>query len=129
MLIRMRPFHDVKGFDENFFLYFEDLDLCKRFQSLGLKIKYTPSAEAIHYEHQSFHGEKNGKIYIRSMKYYLRKYYSTAYVYICFIILFWGFSIRLVVYSVLILMSRTHWFHKKAKIRYLAEAISHLFLS
>ena len=35
--------------DERFFLYFEDIDWCRRFWAKGLKIVYLPTAHMIHY--------------------------------------------------------------------------------
>ena len=37
MFINKKRFQDIKGFDENFFLYFEETDYCKRALSIGLK--------------------------------------------------------------------------------------------
>ena len=35
--------------DERYFMYFEDLDFCKRVWKSGLKVYYLPLAEVIHY--------------------------------------------------------------------------------
>lgn len=35
--------------DEKYFMYYEDLDYCKRLRKAGLKVYYLPSAEVIHY--------------------------------------------------------------------------------
>ena len=42
MLARKTALKDVKGFDERFFLYFEDVDLCKRLVENGWKVVYLP---------------------------------------------------------------------------------------
>jgi GT2 family glycosyltransferase len=39
----------VGGFDESFFLYEEDVDLCLRVRAAGGRILYTPSAEVVHH--------------------------------------------------------------------------------
>ena len=36
------------GFDENFFMYFEEVDLCYRLFSQGRQIHFVPEAEIIH---------------------------------------------------------------------------------
>lgn len=40
-------------FDENFFMYGEDLDLCYRIQKSGWNIYYTPDTQIIHYKGES----------------------------------------------------------------------------
>jgi GT2 family glycosyltransferase len=49
MLIRREAFESVDGFDEKFFLYWEDTDLCKRMKDRGWQIIYFPIAKIIHY--------------------------------------------------------------------------------
>lgn len=44
VLIRKELFNKIKGFDERYFMYYEDLDLCRRIRNLGFKIKYYPKA-------------------------------------------------------------------------------------
>jgi GT2 family glycosyltransferase len=39
----------VGGFDESFFLYEEDVDLCLRVRAAGGRILYTPGAEVVHH--------------------------------------------------------------------------------
>lgn len=67
--------------NERYFMYFEDLDYCRRVKRASLKVYYLPSAKFIHYHGAS--GEKAGrklqnrrliessKIYHGLMKYYL----------------------------------------------------------
>jgi N-acetylglucosaminyl-diphospho-decaprenol L-rhamnosyltransferase len=38
----------VKGFDERYFLYWEDADLCRRLRADGRHVRYVPGATAIH---------------------------------------------------------------------------------
>jgi GT2 family glycosyltransferase len=52
-LIEHRLFEQVGGFDENFFLYVEDADLCRRIRQLGYTIHLTSEAWIIHYQGQS----------------------------------------------------------------------------
>jgi hypothetical protein len=50
-------------FDENFFMYGEDLDWCYRIQQAGWKIFYTPDTQIIHYKGES---TKKGELrYVR----------------------------------------------------------------
>jgi N-acetylglucosaminyl-diphospho-decaprenol L-rhamnosyltransferase len=44
MLIRRDAFDRVGGFDERYFLYWEDADLCRRLRQIGLATRYVPGA-------------------------------------------------------------------------------------
>lgn len=46
--IRKALFDSIGGFDENFFMYFEESDLCRRVQDNGCRIIYTPKVSLIH---------------------------------------------------------------------------------
>ncbi|HBN08265.1 MAG TPA: glycosyltransferase family 2 protein [Cyanobacteria bacterium UBA8530] len=48
LLLRFEAWEALGGFDENFFLYFEDLDLCARLKKLGWSVFYEPSAVLNH---------------------------------------------------------------------------------
>jgi GT2 family glycosyltransferase len=53
MMVRRTAFERVGGFDERYFLYWEDADLCRRLRAEGLRIRYLPSAVAVHQVGQS----------------------------------------------------------------------------
>lgn len=48
MLIRRAPFDQVGGFDEGYFLYWEDADLCRRLRDAGFTTRYVPGARVGH---------------------------------------------------------------------------------
>lgn len=48
-MVRREALKQVGLLDENFFMYLEDVDWCKRFHEAGWKVVYFPHAEAIHY--------------------------------------------------------------------------------
>jgi hypothetical protein len=48
MLFRAEDYRRVGGFDEAYFLYYEDVDLCWRLKKLGCKVLYQPAAEVVH---------------------------------------------------------------------------------
>ncbi len=47
-IISKEVFNRVSGFDESFFLYFEEFDLCKRIRHLGLNIVIDSNVKLIH---------------------------------------------------------------------------------
>ena len=48
MLMKRERFLEIKGFDERFFLFFEDTDLCRRLKERGYGVWYQPHASFIH---------------------------------------------------------------------------------
>lgn len=48
MLARRGPLAEVGGFDERYFLYWEDADLCRRLRARGYHVRYVPGAAAVH---------------------------------------------------------------------------------
>lgn len=48
MLFRRDTFAAIGGFDERYFLYYEDVDLCTRLALAGKRVVYCPAVEAIH---------------------------------------------------------------------------------
>ncbi len=48
MLARRSALDRVHGFDERYFLYWEDADLCRRLRGERYQIRYVPAATAIH---------------------------------------------------------------------------------
>lgn len=48
MLFRSDVFREIGGFDEKFFLYYEDVDICWRLRQGEYEIKFVPSVEVIH---------------------------------------------------------------------------------
>jgi GT2 family glycosyltransferase len=48
MLVRRSAFESVGGFDEGYFLYWEDADLCRRLRGRGYHVRYVPGATAVH---------------------------------------------------------------------------------
>lgn len=64
----------VGGFDDNFFMYVEDADLCKRVNQIS-KLMYYPDARVIHKWEKGSHGNKTlFKYHVKSMVYYFRKW-------------------------------------------------------
>jgi GT2 family glycosyltransferase len=48
LLARRAALRQVGGFDEGYFLYEEDADLCRRVRAAGWSVLFTPAAEVLH---------------------------------------------------------------------------------
>ncbi len=76
MFVKRDIFQKLGGFDENFFMYFEDIDLCKRARLAGYKVLYFPDFQIKHFGGKSFLDKKTQKRYYRkSQRRYFRKYF------------------------------------------------------
>jgi N-acetylglucosaminyl-diphospho-decaprenol L-rhamnosyltransferase len=53
LAVRQRAVREVGGMDERFFLYFEDVDWCRRFWQSGWRVVYLPTAQFSHYHQRS----------------------------------------------------------------------------
>ncbi len=65
-------------FDENFFMYLEDVDLCAQIRELGYRVLYTPDAEIVHLKGKSVetNSERVALEYRRSQLYFYLKHYG-----------------------------------------------------
>ncbi|MHB1885173.1 MAG: glycosyltransferase family 2 protein [Acidimicrobiales bacterium] len=52
-LVRRKAFDQVGGFDERYFMYVEDVDLCWRLRRAGWVVRYEPAAEVVHEQGRS----------------------------------------------------------------------------
>ena len=48
LLVRRKAFDEIGGFDERYFLYWEDADLCRRLRNAGWSICFRPDARVVH---------------------------------------------------------------------------------
>lgn len=53
LFLRRQAFEDVGGFDERYFMYAEDVDLCWRLHRAGWTVRYEPAAEVVHEQGRS----------------------------------------------------------------------------
>ena len=72
MLARRDAMTTVRGFDERFFLYWEDADLCRRLRASGYHVRYVPGATAIHRVGQS---SRTARAFA------IREFHKSAYLY------------------------------------------------
>ena len=78
MLLRARALRQVGTFDEGFFLYFEDIDWCRRARQAGWTIRYQPLVQAVH-TNRPLYGERWRRLlYMRGMRRYYLKHYGAG---------------------------------------------------
>lgn len=77
-MIRKALFEKIGKFDEHYFLYFEEHDLCNRVKEDGSEIYMVPDAKIVHVWGESTKkSERNIKvIFEKSRFYYLKKFYG-----------------------------------------------------
>lgn len=79
LMTKREVLEQVGWFDENFYIWFEDVDLCYRVKKAGWKNYYNPEAEILHYGGQSF-GQllplAKQRLYNRSALYYTKKHFN-----------------------------------------------------
>lgn len=80
MMVRREAFEAVGGFDERFFLYWEDADLCRRLANAGWSVSYHPGCRVTHLGARSSTQRPRATIvaFHRSAYRYFWKHGSTA---------------------------------------------------
>ena len=79
MMIRREVYEKVGGFDEQFFMYGEDLDLCYRIQKSGFKVFYVHTTQVIHYKGESTKRSNldETKLFYDAMHLFVKKHLSS----------------------------------------------------
>lgn len=84
-LTRYEILKKVDGFDEEFFMYGEDLDLSYRIKKLGYKVIYYPHFKVMHLKWASGLAQKDSKVkimtkhhFFEAMKIFYRKHYARS---------------------------------------------------
>lgn len=73
-------------FDETFFMYYEETDLCYRIKKAGYLIKYVPEAKIIHLEGKSSNSTINKKKQSKNSEFlYLKKHFPNSIFFIKFL--------------------------------------------
>ncbi len=79
MMIRREIYQKVGGFDEQFFMYGEDLDLCYRVQQAGNNVFYVHNTQIIHYKGESTKRSNldETKLFYDAMHLFVKKHLSS----------------------------------------------------
>ncbi len=80
LLVRREALDDVGLFDEDFFIYSEETDLCRRLRDAGWRTQFFPSVTVVHHESQFSAGIPERRIneMWRGRHRYWRKHHSAA---------------------------------------------------
>ncbi len=65
LIVRKKAFRQVKGFAKEFFMYFEDQDLCLRLAKENYQIIHYPQAKILHLNGKSWRNKQDQKKYYR----------------------------------------------------------------
>lgn len=81
MMLRKEVYEKTNGFDPQFFMYGEDLDLCYRTQKAGYKVYYVHSTEIIHYKGESTKRSSldETKVFYDAMHLFVKKHFSSSF--------------------------------------------------
>ena len=81
MMMRKETYDKVGGFDEEFFMYGEDLDLCYRIQQAGFKVFYSHTTQIIHYKGESTKRSRldETKVFYDAMHLFVKKHFSSSF--------------------------------------------------
>jgi O-antigen biosynthesis protein len=79
MMMRKDVYEKTGGFDEKFFMYGEDLDLCYRVQKSGFKVYYVHDTQVIHYKGESTKRSNldDTKLFYDAMHLFVKKHLSS----------------------------------------------------
>jgi GT2 family glycosyltransferase len=77
MLFRAEAFREIDGFDENFFLYYEDVDICARLWKARWKVMHHPGVSVVHDAQRASRSNiRYLKWHLASMARYFYKYFG-----------------------------------------------------
>ncbi|MGE5363141.1 MAG: glycosyltransferase [Bacteroidota bacterium] len=81
MFMRREVYEKIGGFDQQFFMYGEDLDLCYRTQKAGFKVFYVHSTQIIHYKGESTKRSSidETKVFYDAMHLFVKKHFSSSF--------------------------------------------------
>lgn len=80
LMLRRETLARVKGFDQAFFMYFEDVDLCRRIRHHGWKICYVPTVAITHLGGQSLQQNPAAQdAYYESLRSFYGRHYPPSF--------------------------------------------------
>ncbi|HZK75498.1 MAG TPA: glycosyltransferase [Candidatus Kapabacteria bacterium] len=97
MMLSRRAYEATNAFDESFFMYGEDLDLCYRAKQAGFKIFYVHSTATVHFKGESTRRSALNEVnvFYEAMHVFVKKHYRASFVFS--LLLRFGIFIRTVI--------------------------------
>lgn len=78
MLLRRSLFESLGGFDEDFFMYGEDIDICLRVHEAGKKVLYCAEGAVLHHHGKSGKSERQTAAFYDAMTLFYDKHYRVS---------------------------------------------------
>ena len=107
-LVRRSAVEEVGWFDEDFFLYAEETDLCRRFYNAGWKVAFTPEAEVFHLSKGS--GQAQADRVFAEFQFakdlYFKKHYGTRGLYVYRSLLLIAALMRVTIFGAFLVVRR-----------------------
>ncbi|MEO6941247.1 MAG: glycosyltransferase [Candidatus Kapaibacterium sp.] len=84
MTMSRAAYNATGGFDEHYFMYGEDIDLCFQVKKQGFKVYYVPTTATIHFKGESTRRSSLNevKVFYEAMHIFVKKNYGTSFFFI-----------------------------------------------
>ncbi len=105
LLIRRKALDAVGAFDENYFMFFDEVDLCFRIKKNGWKIMFFPDSVVMHYGGtavKKWSPLKLSKVWTSSRNYFFKKHFGNKAVFALYLFDFLKIAIIILIFMILI---------------------------
>jgi len=130
MMIRRSAWDAVRGFDEAFFMYYEDVDLCWRVRAAGFTVVFFPFAHVIHHQGASVGKGSAGLLFdLESQRIFCRKHYSRVHCLLIQLVVALRCALRVAVFPALAVVSGRYRGRQRmyARWRMFCQSIMNIF--
>ncbi len=83
MMLSRKAYEATRAFDESFFMYGEDIDLCYRAKHAGFKVYYVHSTATVHFKGESTRRSalNEVKVFYEAMHVFVKKHYRASFIF------------------------------------------------
>lgn len=87
MFCRAELIQELNGFDPDFFMYGEDIDLCFRAKQKGWNVAYIHTTSIVHYKGESTKRSSINEVkhFYNAMEIFVKKHYSKSFIFLLFL--------------------------------------------